>query len=84
MFGVDLIVGEDVADALLRAVATGEENEGVGLLFITETVWTVSLVGWAKSWAAAGSASGCCGLPGKASLSLFCVFFSIFCFYILV
>jgi hypothetical protein len=34
------------------AVDAGEENEDDGLLFISETIWTVSLVGWAESWAA--------------------------------
>jgi hypothetical protein len=70
-----------VADALLRVVTTGEENEGVGLPFLTEIVWTVSLVGWAKTWAAAGLASGCCGLlrwTGKPPLHFY--FYFIFCF----
>jgi hypothetical protein len=53
MSGSSLSPLRDVAGEPHRGVVHGEENEGVGFLFINKKVWTVSLVG------SAGDV-GCC------------------------
>jgi hypothetical protein len=71
MSGSSLSSLRDVAGEPRHGVVHGEENEGVGFLFINDTAWTVSLVGWAGD-------VGCCGGQVSPPLSFLFLFYFMF------